>query len=200
MTLRPELRQELLRRRDLDQALLHRMYGKRVDADLQERLDTCTRENTEWLRGVIRQWGWPGRLLVGEDGAVAAWLLAQHSDHDLAFQRECLNLLEVAVANGDAGKKYLAHLTDRVMVAERGTQIYGTQFTLGKHGPEPQPIEDPAAVERRRSEMGLAPLAAYRSLMWPVFVLPLGRMIVVSACRKGWAAARSLWSGARRAP
>jgi hypothetical protein len=40
--------------------------------------------------------------LVGEDGAHAAWLLAQHADRDPAFQRRCLDLLTQAVAGREA--------------------------------------------------------------------------------------------------
>ena len=32
--------------------------------------------NLPWLRQVITGVGWPGKSLVGEDGAQAAWLLA----------------------------------------------------------------------------------------------------------------------------
>src|SRR5438105_10882637 len=104
-----ELREELLRRQELDQAPMREMRpGQRVEGKAIKALRATIRANTDWLRGVIDEWGWPGRSLVGEDGAHAAWLLAQHSDHDPAFQRRCLDLLEVAVARGDAGKSNLA--------------------------------------------------------------------------------------------
>ena len=179
-----DLRAELLRRRDLDQEPMRKMVGRVVDQDQRDRLDATIRENTEWLRGVIREQGWPRRSQVGEEGADAAWLLAQHADHDPAFQRECLNLLEMAVAEGEAGKRNLAHLTDRVSVAERGTQVYGTQLTGGKGGLSPPPIEDPEGVNQRRSEMGLGSLGAYQKLMLPVMVLAGARVLATLAWRR----------------
>ena len=144
------LREELLRRREREQAPMRQMrVGQPVDPDLTAQLDATTRDNTAWLGGVIQEWGWPGRSLVGDDGADAAWLLAQHSDQDPAFQRT----------------SNLAYLTDRVLLKERGTQVYGTQFTSASSGPEPQPIEDPGGVDERRAAMGLGPLAEYAELM-----------------------------------
>ena len=44
-------------------------------------------DNTRWLGQVLSARGWPGRTLAGEDGAAAAWLLAQYADSDPARQR-----------------------------------------------------------------------------------------------------------------
>jgi hypothetical protein len=49
--------------------------------------------NTARMRAIVRERGWPGRSMVDEDGAHAAWLLVQHADADPAFQRTCLGLL-----------------------------------------------------------------------------------------------------------
>jgi hypothetical protein len=48
-------------------------------------------ERTERLKEIIAEYGWPTFDLVGEDGADAAWTIAQHSDLDPTFQREGLN-------------------------------------------------------------------------------------------------------------
>jgi hypothetical protein len=54
---------------------------------------TVDADNLAWLKEVVAEVGWPGQSMVGEDGAHAAWLLAQHADQDPAFQRRCLELL-----------------------------------------------------------------------------------------------------------
>ena len=126
-------------------------------------------ENTEWLKRVVDERGWPGWRLAGEDGADAAWLIVQHSD-DLDFQRKCLDLIGEGMQAGDVSPSHVAYLMDRILVREGRLQRYGTQFREGEGGMEPFPIEDPDGVDERRSAVGLIPLAAYaasfKNLPW----------------------------------
>ena len=125
-------------------------------------LSKLDRSRTERMKQIISRHGWPGKSLVGDMGANAAWLLVQHDDHDLQFQKHCLMLLESAVQRGEAKPCDLAYLTDRIRVAEGLPQVYGTQF----HGQAtPLPIENEAQVDERRAAMGLEPLADYLRLM-----------------------------------
>jgi DNA-binding IclR family transcriptional regulator len=55
--------------------------------DIVAALEDVDRDNTRWLGELVNRQGWPGRSLVGEDGAAAAWLLAQHADQDPTLQR-----------------------------------------------------------------------------------------------------------------
>jgi hypothetical protein len=66
---------------------------------------------------------------VGADGASAAWLLMQHAAADRAFLRECLDLMVAALESGEVSPSEVAYLTDRVLLAERQPQVYGTQVT-----------------------------------------------------------------------
>jgi hypothetical protein len=113
------------------------------------------------MRELVAEHGWPGRTLVGEDGAHAAWLLAQHADHDPDFQRECLTLLAAAVQAGEASAADHAYLDDRVAVAEDRPQLYGTQFRQEGDRLVPAPIADAAHVDQRRAALGLPTLAEY---------------------------------------
>lgn len=108
------LRAELVRRHDIDQAARAAYAGAPAE---MARLMEIDSDNTAWLETVVEQAGWPGISLVGEDGAHAAWLLAQHSDLKPAFQRRCLELLRRAVENGEASTTALARLTDRILFA-----------------------------------------------------------------------------------
>ena len=126
------------------------------------RLLDIDRRNTRYLQQIVASIGWPGRSLVGHRGAFAAWLLVQHADHDLAFQKRCLELLTAAVAAGDAEAKHVAYLIDRVRVAEGLGQVYGTQ--CGADG-QPRRTEQPENVDARRTAVGLEPLAAYLATM-----------------------------------
>jgi len=109
---------------------------------------------------------WPGRSLVGDDGARAAWLVAQFAIDDVGLQRRCLEMLEVSVACGDADPVHLAYLLDRVRMNDGRDQLYGSQFVLGEHGElEPWPVDNPVAVDTRRAKLGLPPFAEHAATM-----------------------------------
>jgi hypothetical protein len=129
-------------------------------------------DNSRWLAGVLDDHGWPGRNLVGDDGARAAWLLAQHADHDQVFQRQCLDLLSKAVAEGEASPSHLAYLTDRVELKELGHQTYGTQYqaVAGLWGL--QPVNEPESLKERRLSVGLPPLAKQHRSMEEAYGRP----------------------------
>jgi Family of unknown function (DUF6624) len=171
-----ELRAELLRRQAADQEARNRWVelargetpGTPPAAEAMEaadRVGAIDAENTAWLRTVVRERGWPGRSMVGDQASDAAWLLVQHADRDPGFQRECLVLLQASVDAGEASARNLAYLVDRVLVAEGKPQRYGTQFTSGPKGMEPRPIEDPDRVDERRATVGLPSMEEYARLM-----------------------------------
>jgi hypothetical protein len=103
---------------------------------------------------------WPGLRLVDHDGEQAAWILAQRAVFDPGLQRRCLEMLEMAVAAGDAPPAHYALLLDRVRMADGKDQLYGSQFVRTEDGRSvtPWPIEDPEHVDERRRRVGLAPL------------------------------------------
>jgi hypothetical protein len=104
---------------------------------------------------------WPGRRLVDDDGEEAAWILAQRAVFDPGLQRRCLEMLEMAVACGDAPPAHYALLLDRVRMADGKDQVYGSQFvrTDDERSVAPWPIEDAENVDERRRRVGLTPLA-----------------------------------------
>jgi hypothetical protein len=157
--MQPDLRAELLRRAARDQDA--RMQAER---DL-ESVAAVDADNLPWLKQVIAETGWPGRSVAGEDGAHAAWLLAQHADRDPAFQRACLILMTEAASHGEAAPSELAYLTDRVLLAEGQPQEYGTQLS-GRDGRwQPRKLREPGAVDQRRAAAGLGPMADYLASM-----------------------------------
>ncbi|WP_157979770.1 DUF6624 domain-containing protein [Kribbella monticola] len=136
------------------------------------RVITVVHENAERLGHIITQYGeWPGRSLVGEDGADAAWLILQHCGSGvptvgtpelLAFQRRCLPLLEQAAAIGEAHPRHLAHIADNLHARADEPPEFAV-LTSAYSVVDGQPIFsrplDLRAVDRRRGEIGLLPLA-----------------------------------------
>jgi hypothetical protein len=129
-----------------------------------------SRYNTATMKRILDEHGWPGKTLVGKDGAHDAWLLVQHADGDRAFQKRCLDLIRRAAARGEASKIDMAYLTDRILVAENKPQVYGTQFRqTPTGGMVVHVIEDEANVDARRQSVGLPPLADYKRALEKVY-------------------------------
>jgi hypothetical protein len=120
------------------------------DAEMRQNNEIFTR-NTGLIRQIVQEYGWPGRSLVGDDGASAAWLVVQHMDMDLDFQKQCLALMQEAFRRGEVRAHDLAYLTDRVRTHEGRPQMYGTQ------GSGVVSAEDEARVDRNRAAIGLEP-------------------------------------------
>ena len=128
--------------------------------DAIERVAAADKANTKRLKEIIEEHGWPGRSLVGEDAAAAAWLVVQHTA-DRKFQKRALKLMQEAGPD-EVDQKDLAYLIDRDRVFDEKKQIYGTQFHCvdGEH--QPYPIKDAEQVDARRRRVGLHPLAEER--------------------------------------
>ena len=183
MSINTKLRKKLLRMGESDQllrqeqAILFKQLNKN-DAEkndltynskitkLSTKLLNLDRKHAEKMKKIVKQFGWPGKSLVGIDGAYAAWLLIQHAVHDRPFQKRCLKLLTEAVNKNEADKKNLAYLTDRILVFEGKEQIYGTQFKGNRFGKQkPFPIYKSRGLNKRRRDVGLEPFKLYKKKM-----------------------------------
>ncbi len=130
-----------------------------INESFHPRVEELHRVHASRLRQIIAVFGWPGRALVGEDGARAAWRIALHSGSEPAFMRQCRELIDQATQNDDAPRWQFAMIDDRVRVFEGQPQRYGTQLRHGARGLEPYPIENESRVNSMRMQAGLPPLA-----------------------------------------
>ncbi|MFJ4880350.1 DUF6624 domain-containing protein [Streptomyces sp. NPDC088745] len=130
-----------------------------MTSDALAALAQTQHDNAAGLKRIVERLGqWPGRSTVGADACQAAVDIAVHSDHNPAFQRTLLGLLQKAVQAGDATSAQLAHLHDRCLVNAGQAQLYGTQHWYRPDGHlEPHPITDPAQLDTRRAGAGLPP-------------------------------------------
>jgi hypothetical protein len=156
----PALRRELLALAAKDIAARNQMTSA-DDKVGMEAVAVVDRETTARMKQVVAQHSWPGKRIVGVDGANAAWLLVHHADADVPFQKACLALMEPLVAKGEVTGKDYAFLWDRVAIAEGRKQRYGTQLD----GDDVAPLEDPANVDARRKAMGMGTLAEYQAFV-----------------------------------
>ena len=117
--------------------------------------------NAALVDSVVAAAGWPGRSTVGEEGALAAFLVIQHAPLDV--QERYLPTLAAAVAEGEAEPWHLAYLTDRVLWRTDRPQRYGSQYRTDPETGERsyEPIEDVSQLNARRAAIGMPPLDGY---------------------------------------
>lgn len=175
------LREELIRRGAEDQRVrevdVEAMSGDERRSFFAE-VQRVDRDNASWLKQVVDRWGWPGRSLVGNEAAHAAWLIVQHADSDPEFQASCLPMLEAAARRGEVEASVVAFLTDRVCVRQGRPQVYGTQYSVrqdangravvngeGRIEYLVPLVEDVARLDERRAAVGLGPWIEYERSM-----------------------------------
>jgi hypothetical protein len=157
-----KLRDELLARAKQDQSVRMKLIetGSK-DEKLLAEVKKVDDGNRAWLKGIVEERGWPGKSMVGVEGSHVAWLMAQHADADLDFQKKCLALMTKALKREEVAKEDWAYLVDRVLIGEKKKQRYGTQLHEMEGKLVPKPIEDEATLDVRRKEVGLMPMAEY---------------------------------------
>ncbi|MEZ5540582.1 MAG: DUF6624 domain-containing protein [Pseudomonadota bacterium] len=154
------LREELLDLQRRDGATRARLLAAgRLYGDYAEEMQQVHRRNAERLAAIVAAQGWPGRTLVGTDGARAAWQIAQHAICTPALQRGFHVQLTAAVAAGEATPLQLAYLTDRIRFNEQRPQCYGLVLDWNAAGELGCVLEAPAGVDARRAAVGLPPFA-----------------------------------------
>jgi uncharacterized protein DUF6624 len=135
-------------------------FGEEPPAALKADKDKVEAAGAARVRAMIEKHGWPGYSLVGKDGGQVVFTNFRRTDTE--FRAKTLPLIEKAVKAGDFSPKQYAFLVDETRVALGRGQVYGTQVRSAESGKvECEPIESADAVDSRRTEVGLAPLADY---------------------------------------
>lgn len=112
------------------------------------------------IENIIKEYGYPGKSLVGEPENDAAWFVIQHSDKI----EEYFPLIKKAGLEDELEMTKVAMMQDRMLMYRGEPQIYGTQ---GKgifkvKNPQKQddiffiiwPIKNPKEVNERRKRIG----------------------------------------------
>jgi hypothetical protein len=153
------LRDELRAMAKEDQELRQRWLKDQQNPALLNEMKAMSEKQVARLREIIKQYGWPGRTLVGDNGMSDAWLIAQHGGKE--FLHETLPLMKEAVDKHELEGGLYATSLDRTLIQDGKKQLYGSQFDTKGDKCEPLPIEDPEHVEERRKAIGLGPLDEY---------------------------------------
>lgn len=157
------LAEDLISARELDQ----QYRGKNASDSSWTKQMALDKANREFLKKIIKRYGWPGKKLVGYHGSNSAFLIAQHSDMDTVFQKECLRHIQLAFHKHDVNAADYAYIIDRVRVNSNRPQLFGTQFYMSEDNGirvlKLKPVEDVQYLNLRRKIFGLPPAEEYLS-------------------------------------
>lgn len=121
--------------------------------DKQSHIDSI---NILRIEEIIKQYGYPGKTLVGIPTNEAVFYVVQHSSKI----KEYIPYIEKAAMAGELPFKNYAMMLDRLLMRERKEQIYGTQIMGFRIGTGEMkmfvwPIKDPENVDSLRKKAGL---------------------------------------------
>ncbi|WP_344976210.1 DUF6624 domain-containing protein [Compostibacter hankyongensis] len=119
---------------------------------LQSEIDSS---NLIFIEHVFRQYGYPGKSLVGSPSNESAWYVIQHSDKIEKY----IDLIYEAGQKKELPFRLVAMMEDRYLVNQGKEQVYGTQVTCrllknGKNECFVWPIKDAEKVNERRKKAG----------------------------------------------
>ncbi len=119
----------------------------------QSRIDSSNQKRTEQI---LKQYGYPGKTLVGEPANEAVFYIVQHSDKIDTY----LPLVKKAAENNELAFNLYAMMLDRSLMYQKKPQIYGTQASCrnvlasGKQQCFIWPLTDYKGVNIRRKKAG----------------------------------------------
>jgi uncharacterized protein DUF6624 len=155
------LREELLAMRAEDLRVREELLESgELGYSYAPRMEVVHRKNASRLQEIIAEHGWPDRELVGADGTLAAWFIAQHAIGEPDFQRQALTLVQEKVKQGKVPAAQEAYLFDRIAMYEGRPQRYGTQSVPCADGQYRRwKTEDPEHLNERRAAIGMPSVA-----------------------------------------
>ena len=146
--------------------------SKRKPDNILDRLRESRDTNSDSLCLIFKQYGWPTRKLVGDDGADAAFFLLRNTAA-AGMQAALLPVVITATSQGEIALRDFAFYLDRVRLNAGLKQLFGTQATIRDGLLVMFPIADEALADARRKQYQLPPLADYQRTLEQNYKLPL---------------------------
>jgi hypothetical protein len=112
---------------DTMQAISNKASEERLKELVKIQTDTF-KNHIPILKEIIRKYGYPTVSMVGKQASFNFWLMVQHADTDVKFQKYCLKLMRKHLPKKEVSGENFAYLTDRVNKNSGKKQVYGTQF------------------------------------------------------------------------
>lgn len=146
---------------------INNKYGAKSEEfkNVLQKMREVDKENLHTVQNILDNHGWLGPEEIGSQGNMTLFLVIQHSD--VSVQEKYYPIMKEAVDKGNAEASQLALLEDRIAVSNGKKQIYGSQVNTDRKTGDKIffEIKDPEKVDKRRKEVGLAPLSDYAKMM-----------------------------------
>jgi hypothetical protein len=143
--------------------IVFRKFGMRSSAaSALWRLKFMIQEKSQKeLEQLVAAKGWPKIGEVGSEAAMAAYLVAMHTND--SSQKKYLPMIRQKCEEKELPWQRYANIYDRCLFNENKPQKYGThtRFNEQTRSEELYPLENETKVDEWRKELGLEPLAEY---------------------------------------
>jgi len=130
---------------------------------LNQQINDSDFKNLNEAKEIIEKYGWPKITEIGKDGQNNFWLIVQHADQDILFQKLALSKMEKLMETKEIDLENYAFLYDRVQCNLNYKQLYGTQVIWTDNGKASgfRPIIKEDLADKRRADFKLLPLKIY---------------------------------------
>lgn len=162
----PALRKEINLMTLNDQKLRYQKIQAKSDSERRSiniQISNSDLSNMNRAKEIIKQYGWPKISQIGKDGQNNLWLIVQHADREVLFQKAALQAMERLLGTNEINMENYAFLYDRVQCNLNYKQFYGTQVEWTNNGEASafRPIEKEYFTNELRRSIGLQPLRIY---------------------------------------
>jgi hypothetical protein len=164
-----EIKKMLSEMVEQDQEIRNKLMQLGESPELFQRMEQLSKEHVQTLKHILSDYEWITISEFDQKADRNAWLLVQHADNDVDFQKEILQKLERLYPLGETSSQNFAYLYDRVAHNENRPQRYGTQGHIIEGQWEPHEIEDFINLESRRTSMGMVSFQEYSDKIKQVY-------------------------------
>jgi len=172
VTFNKKLHDDLMKLWKKDHERVQDAVSDRKPDNVLDRLRESRSKAPDHLCEILKEFGWPTKKLVGEDGAAAAFLLLRNTSNP-TMQAALLPVIIAATSAGEIRLSDFAFYIDRLRLNAGLKQLFGTQATIRDGFLVMFPIENEALVDARRKQYQLPPLAEYQRTLEQNYRLPL---------------------------
>ena len=130
---------------------------------INQQINQSDLNNLTKTKEIIKKYGWLKISQIGKDGQNNLWLIVQHADQDILFQKAALKAMEKLKGTKELDMENYAFLYDRVQCNLNYKQLYGTQVAWTNNGKASafRPIIKEYLADERRKKIGLQPMGIY---------------------------------------